>query len=188
LTGDACRCYTPATFRFDPRVGVTALPIEKLLTERRSQFLAQWLASAGLAGREYTSSGTAALANPVPVILQDAYAEVYDCLCGPSLSTGPALARLMRLRALDGPEVEKALAFLSTLKALLHENMAPLLENPAALTDLDARIETLAAEAARHFAASCQLLIELRQREVLLRTAKLAERLRRRPTAERTGP
>lgn len=162
--------------------------MEKLLTERRSQFLAKWLALAGRAGQEHTPSEAASWANPLPAILQEAYAEVYDGLCGPAPSAGPALTRLMRLRALDGPEVAQALAFLSTLKTLLREDLAPLRESPEALADIDARIEVLAAEAARHFAASRQLLAELRQRESVLRTAKLAERLQRRPTAERTGP
>ena len=168
---------------------MTALPIEKLLTERRSQLLAKWLASAGHAGMKHTASGSIDWANPLPAIIEEAYSEVYDNLCGPVPSTGaPALERLMRLRALDGPEVTQPLAFLSTLKALLHEELAPLGGSSVALADLDTRIEVFVAEAARHFHSSRQLLGELRRRESVLRTAKLTERLQRRPAAERTGP
>ena len=167
---------------------MTALAIERLLTERRSQFLAKWLASAGHKGREHTRSEAAGWANPLPAIVEEAYAEVYDRLCMPPTAPGPALARLMRLRALDGPDVTQAVAFLATLKTLLREDMAPLPEQPTVLADLETRIDALAEEAARDFAASRQLLVELRQREPLLRTAKLAERLQRRPAAERMEP
>jgi hypothetical protein len=158
--------------------------IEQILTERRSYLLPRWhdLVVAARPGRGGTLGARAELSfsNPTATILKDALAEVYDRLAsGSHAASGRALDRLMRLRALDRPELSEAVAFLAVLHQMLRHELAPVLEDPGELSAIEARIAALTTEAAAGLSAARQLLADLRVRESDRRTAKLTERFGR---------
>jgi hypothetical protein len=158
--------------------------MDQTLVERRSHILSRWL---DVVLRRYPEQTRVALArpadafaNPMASIIVEGLGAVLDCVSGaPSATVEAPLDRLMRLWALEGPDVSDALSFLKALKGLLR---AELSGGSGALMDLaatEARIDELAARAAECFAVARRALVEIRTREQDYGRATLRERLQR---------
>ncbi|MBN1608379.1 MAG: RsbRD N-terminal domain-containing protein [Polyangiaceae bacterium] len=165
--------------------------MDQTLVERRSHILSKWLDAVLSRYPEQTRGALArpadALANPMGAIIVEGLGAVLDCVSGaPSTTVEEPLDRLMRLWALDGPEVSHALGFLEALKGLLCAELSGVPGEGLAVAE--ARIDELAARAAERFAAARRALVEIRTREQEHGRATLLERLQRERQDRRKQP
>jgi hypothetical protein len=96
-----------------------------------------------------------------------------------AVQTSPAIERLMRLLVLQGPEVSGAVSFLDDLRPMLHAELAKHPLSPELISEIDLRLDAFKQLASELFAASRQLLGDLRARETKCRTAVVGARMGR---------
>ena len=168
--------------------------MDQTLVERRSGIVSRWLDIVLSRYPESTRSllrrgGSEPFANPVASRLDEALDGVYARLCGAPLSTAlEPLDRLMRLRALDGPNVSDAVSFLDPLRALVRTELLAASCDPVDIASVEARIDELAERAADRFANARQALTAIRDRERQDSSARLVDRLQRHRTERKDRP
>jgi hypothetical protein len=172
---------------------VAAVTMDQTLVERRSHILSRWLDVVLSRYPEQTRIALArpadAFTNPMATIIVEGLGAVLDCVSGaPPATVEEPLDRLMRLQALEGPEVSDALSFLKALKGLLRAELSGVPGAPVDLAAAEAHIDELAARAAECFAVARRALVEIRTREQEYGRATLLERLQRERQDRRKQP
>jgi hypothetical protein len=163
---------------------VTALTIDQTLVERRSGIVSRWfdivLSGHPESARSLLKRGSEPFVNPMASIVEEALEAVYAHICGaPPGALSQPLDRLMRLRALDGPDVSDALSFLEPLRALVRAELSAASCDPVDIASVEARVDDVAGRAADRFADARRALAAIRDRERQDGSARLIERLER---------